>query len=519
MGLINAWKGFFTPGNQDVKAIAPRRRMYAGANSGRLTSNWFAAATSADSEIKSSNKRLRQRTRQTCRDNVYARQAQRSIVQNVIGTGVRIQCDVRKLRGGKLDTKINDTIEAAWKEWIRYDSCSASGRDSLDDMSRLIVKSLFESGEVFVRLIKRPFGRSKVPFALELLESDQLDDDYEGTPSKTTSWRMGIERDAFQRAKRYAFFKKHPGDTPFPTPVGEKRHMILPASEVIHLFIADRPGQTRGVSWLASALQDLHHLSGFQEASVIRARAASSLMGFISSPEGELDPGGEVMDEERVSEFQPGVWKYLAPGETAHVPQLDAPSGEFEPFLRAMLRGLASGCGVSYESVSRDFSQTNYSSSRLSLIEDRDHYRTIQGFLQERFFQPVFDQWLELAVLGNTLDLPTFETEPDRFKRVRWLFRGWNYVDPQKEIQAAKEAVKAGFKTQAQVVAESGGDLEELMASRKREVDQAAQLNLAFDTNPASTPTKEEVSTVDEKVESESNGGKKARPGSADSDS
>jgi len=85
--------------------------------------------------------------------------------------------------------------------------------------------------------------------------------------------------------------------------------------------------------------------------------------------------------------------------------------------------------------------------------------------------------------------------------------------------KANARAVKAGFKTQAQVVAESGGDLEELMASRKREVDQAAQLNLAFDTNPASTPTKEEVSTVDEKVESESNGGKKARPGSADSDS
>ena len=57
--------------------------------------------------------------------------------------------------------------------------------------------------------------------------------------------------------------------------------MFLPADELIHLFIADRPGQTRGVSWLASALQDLHHLAGFQEASVIRARAARSVMGFI----------------------------------------------------------------------------------------------------------------------------------------------------------------------------------------------------------------------------------------------
>tara|TARA_B100000700_G_C14995737_1_gene833687 strand:- start:199 stop:1725 length:1527 start_codon:yes stop_codon:yes gene_type:complete len=507
MGIINAWKGLFTSEIEKPALLPPsRKRNYAGATSSRLTFSWLAAGTSADSEIKTSNKKLRNRTRQVCRDNVYARQAQRSIVQNVVGTGVRIQCDVRKLRGGKLDNKINDQIEKAWKEWTRYDSCSANGRDSLNDISRLIVKSLFESGEVFVRCIKKPFGRSTVPFALELLESDQLDDDFNGpTSNKNNTWRMGIERDQFQRAKRYAFFKQHPGDTPFPVPQGQKQHMFLPADEIIHLFIADRPGQTRGVSWLASALQDLHHLAGFQEASVIRARAASSLMGFISSPDGEL-VGDDVYDDERVSQFEPGVWKYLAPGETATVPQLDAPNGEFEPFLRAMLRALASGCGVSYESVSRDFSQTNYSSSRLSLIEDRDHYRTIQGFLQDRFFQPIFDYWLELAVLSGNLDLPTFETEPERFKRVRWLFRGWAFVDPQKEIAAAKEAVRSGFKTQAQIVAEQGGDLEELMAARKREVEQAEQLALSFESNPA-IPTQKGIVKVEGKANSENNGG------------
>ena len=317
---------------------------------------------------------------------------------------------------------------------------------------------------------------------------------------------MGIERDEFQRAKRYAFFKQHPGDSPFPVPQGQTQHMILPADEILHLFIADRPGQTRGVSWLASALQDLHHLAGFQEASVIRARAASSIQGFISSPEGEL-VGEEVYEDERVTDFQPGVWKYLAPGESVHVPQMDAPNGEFEPFLRAMLRALASGCGVSYESVSRDFSQTNYSSSRLSLIEDRDHYRTIQGFLQERFYQPIFDNWIELAVLSGNLELGSFEAEPERFKKVRWLFRGWAFVDPQKEIAAARDAVKAGFKTQAQVISEMGSmDIEELMNARKVEVDQAEQLKLVFDSNP-DIPTQNGVVKVEEKTKPKNNGG------------
>jgi capsid protein len=44
--------------------------------------------------------------------------------------------------------------------------------------------------------------------------------------------------------------------------------------------------------------------------------------------------------------------------------------------------------------------------------------------------------------------------------------------------------VRCGFKTQAEVVAEQGGDLEELLVARKAEVDRAEELDLYFDTNP-----------------------------------
>mgnify|MGYP003328589915 CR=1 FL=1 len=148
----------------------------------------------------------------------------------------------------------------------------------------------------------------------------------------------------------------------------------VPADEVIHLFLTERPGQTRGVSWFASAIKRLHHLAGYEEAEVIRARAGSALMGFITSPEGELQ-GDDVMDGERVQDFSPGVFRYLAPGESVSVPDLHAPDGQFEPFMRAMLRAVSAGLGVSYESVSHDFSSTNYSSSRLSLLEERDTYQ------------------------------------------------------------------------------------------------------------------------------------------------
>lgn len=512
MGLINAWKGFWTSGDGfSNKAITKKRplRMYAGAATSRLNSNWMAAGTSADAEIKGSIKTLRQRSRQLVRDDPHARQAVRSITSNVIGdSGIKLQAHVRKYRVNTLDTKINAQIEEAWKKWGRYDSCHTAGRLCWADIERLCCNSMIESGEVFIRMVNKPFGRSKIPFALEILEADQLDDDYTGRSSnKNASWRMGVEVDKFMRPKNYAFLTKHPGDTPFTLPQGEDRHMIIPANEIIHLYMTDRPSQTRGVPWMASAIESLHQLAGFRESAVVRARASSALMGFITSPEGELDQGGEVYDGDRVTSFSPGQFHYLQNGENVVIPDMDSPHGEFEPFMRAMLRSMAAGIGLSYESLSRDYSQSNYSSSRLALLEDRTQYKAIQNYFIENLHSRIYENWLQMAVLSGELNLPNFDTDFEKYMKIHWMPRGWSWIDPLKEVNAAKEAVRAGFKTQAQVVAEQGGDLEELLAERKDEVEQAEQLGLVFDSK-LTIPTEQKEVSIDETPNPESYGGK-----------
>ncbi len=482
MGIRSAIYGWLQRGVEP--APAPRRRMYQGAMVSRLTSDWVTSSTSADAEIKGSLPRLRNRSRQLVRDNDYARQAVRAVKNNVVGTGIRMQAQVRMVRGGgRLDQTVNEAIERAWKQWGRKQTCHTGGRLSWHDMERLVIGSMCESGEVFIRKVRQPFGGGRVPFALEVIESDLLDDTYTGKSTVDgNEWRMGVECDKWGRPVQYAFLSKHPGDAPFQGQPGP-RHKLIPADEIIHLYLCDRPGQTRGVPWLATAIQRLHHLAGYEEAEVIRARASSALMGFITSDEGELQ-GDAVYDGERVSNFEPGVFKYLAPGESVTVPQLDAPDGQFEPFLRAMLRAMAAGVGCSYESISRDFSQANYSSSRLSLLEDRDHWRALQAYLIENLHQPVFEAWLEMAVLSGTLALPFYETDPERYRQIRWMPRGWAWVDPAKEVQAYKDAVRCGFKTLGEVVAEQGGDLEELLTARAAELEMADELDLMFDTDP-----------------------------------
>ena len=464
--------------------IRPRARMYAGARVSRLTSDWVTSGTSADSEIKGSFKALRNRARQLCRDNDYARQALRSIQNNVIGHGIKHQSQVRMQRGGKLDEAVNARIHEAWERWTHKSRCDVSGLLGFHDIERLLCRSLAESGEVFVRMIRRPFGDSRVPFALQVLEADYLVDDESPQPMNGNTVRLGIEVDGYLRPQAYHFYSSHPGDTYAGNPLQKARRIRVPADEVIHLFMPERPGQTRGVTWFASALMRLHMLQGYEEAEVVRARASSALMGFISSPEGELI-GDEVYDGDRVSEFTPGVFKYLAPGESVTVPDLNAPDGQLEPFTRSMLRAVAAGVGVSFESISKNFSESNYSSSRLSLLEERDTYRVLQRFFIENFHQEVFEQWLEMAVLSGELSLPGYETNPDRYRASRWIPRSWEWVDPQKEVAAYKEAVRCGFKTLGQVISEQGGDLDDVLVARQAELAMLDEMGIIVDTDPS----------------------------------
>ena len=510
MGFFNqAISDVFKP-EPEIKQMpkAAKMRNYSGAAQTRYNFSWLTPTDSADSNILNGGNKVLARARDLCRNNPNIRQGLRSFALNVVGNGTRFQAQVRKSRGGKLDKKYNDAIELAFKKWCRYDSCSANGRDCFSDIETIVAKSLYESGEIFIRLIKKPFGRSSIPLALELIEPEQLDSEYKGaTKNKNNTWRMGIERTDFSRPVRYAFFKKHPGETPFPIAVGEKRHMFIPADEIIHLFVTDRPSQSRGVSMLAPVLEAMHQLDGYQSASLIKMRASSALMAFIQTndPDG-LVGDGEVYENERISSWAPGQFHYLGQNQSVQVPDLDAPSGEFEAFNKIILRSLAAGTGLSYASISKDYSESNYSSSRLSLLEDKDHYKRIQKYLEERFLQPLFDLWLELAVLSGNLDLPNYELDPDKYRKIKFLHRGYSHVDPQKEIAASVAAVKAGFKTQSEIIQEMGGDIEELLPQRQMEIQNAEQLGLVFDTT-ITTPKQQSEGNIDES-DSQTNGKK-----------
>jgi len=461
------------------------KRAYASAQNNRLTSDWVSQSTSADSEVKGSIKMLRNRARQLVRDSDFAKAALRATRNNVVGTGIKLQAQVRMKRGDRLAEGVNAQIEKAWTRWGNAKNCHAGGKLSWFDIQRLAVSSALESGECFIRLLRQPFGSSKVPLGLEVIESDLLDDDYSAIAKNGNRIRMGVEMDKWDRPVAYHFLEYHPGDYQFSyAPEAAKKRVRIKAEDIIHIYFIERPGQTRGVSAFASAIMRLRNLSGYEESEIVAARASASMMAFVKSPEQDLFEDGNY-DNESVLDFSPGSVRRLAPGEEMQFFNPNRPDDSFSPFVQQMLRAVAAGVGCSYTQVSSDFSTSNYSSSRLELIETRAHYRTLQQYLIEALCQEVYVKWLEMAVMSGTLNLVGYDSDPERYEESKWIAPAAQFVDPQKEAEAYKSLVRGGIMNLSQVIALHGGDFDEQMRQRKHELNTTKELGIVLDTDPS----------------------------------
>ena len=473
-------------------------RQYAGARPSRTSPGFGSYGnSSADAELATSLTGLRSRSRQLVRDNPYARRAKKLVVNNVIGPGVGLQAQVMTTRGA-LSASVNTSIEEAFCEWSCPESCHTGGRLHFADIERMLMGQVFEAGEAFVRIHYRAFGDSKVPLGLEVIEPERLANELvdpgtytEGGVAAGHELRMGVEVDEFHRPVAYWIRKRHPGDIRGRTTVIDRFERV-PASDVIHLAIIDRWPQTRGEPWMHTVLRKLDDMGEYSGSEVQAARAASYYFGTIKTP-GDDNPlkTGQDDDGTGFMAIEPLSIQELRPGEEFEFHAPSRPNTGMDGFLRYMLREVAAGVDVSYESLSRDYSQSNYSSSRLALLDDRDLWRVLQQWWLRSFRARVHKAWLQQAVLARAvpaISLEQYMGAPEKFGAARFKCRGWGWVDPVKEVNSAKEAIKGGLTTLTDVLAEAGKDIEDVIATRRRELDLLDEAEIDVDTTVPEMP-------------------------------
>lgn len=465
-------------------------RMYGGARNTRTTGNFGGSSSSADAELHTSLTTLRNRSRQMVRDSAYAKRARDIVVNNVIGSGVGLQAQVMTVRT-ELAQRVNDDIESAWRQWSRAESCHTGGALNFGDFERAAMGEVFTAGEVLIRLHFSAMGNSRVPLVLELIEADRLASEFAQIPGSVdpgNEVRMGVEVDQFQRPVAYWLRQRHQGDIrPVTNGITDKLERV-PAEAVLHLRITTRWPQTRGEPWLHSVLRKLDDVNEYSQHEITAARASAAYFATIKTPEPANSlPDDEESDGKLVMDIDPLTIQELRPGEELDFHTPNRPNSAFADFMRSMLREIAAGSATSYESLSRDYSQSNYSSSRLALLDDRDTYKALQQWWVRSFREPLHRRWLQQAVLAraiSSIPVDAYAADPVRYEAALFKCRGWSWIDPTKEVTAYKEAIRGGLTTLTDVIAATGGgmDIEDVITTRSRELKMLEAAGIEVDT-------------------------------------
>jgi lambda family phage portal protein len=471
--------------------------VFNGAMGGRLTMDWIASILSADQEIKGNMRLLRARARELSRNNPVAKSYLKILTSNVLGEkGIGYQPQVRN-NDKTLNSAFNEKIEDAWCEWGKKGNCTADGKLSFRGVQTLVLKNIATDGEVFVRQV-RGFN-NKFRFAVQIIDADQVDHLFSRFMSKSENEiRMGIEVDEWGRPVAYHVNLKHPSDLG-----GSLLRERIPADQILHLYDPERVNQTRGITWFHPCMVEMRMLGGYVEAELVAARTGAAKMGFLKYTDASafVEPNPDA--KYRI-EAQPGVIETLPPGLDFQAWSPDHPASAFPAFVKAMIRFVASSMGVSYNALASDLEGVNYSSMRSGLLIERDQWKMLQSFMKEQMLQPIFESWISMALLSASLVLDS--RDPARFLAGKWEPRGWMWVDPLKDVQSGILAIGAGLTSRDALVAEQGGDVEEIFEQLREEKELAEEYGLELvisakaptvDKGPKDTVEEEDVAAAE----------------------
>jgi lambda family phage portal protein len=315
-----------------------------------------------------------------------------------------------------------------WLEWT--DEADSAGLTDFYGLQALICRAMVEGGECFVRLrVRRPEDGLSVPLQLQTLEAEHLDASNNKPLANGNFIRGGIEFNRLGQRVAYHLYREHPGDAML---FGTAREMVrVPAEEVLHIFKPQRPGQIRGEPWLGRVLLKLYELDQYDDAELVRKKTAAMFAGFITKNDPDTPFMGEGTPDDKGAAqagLEPGTLQLLEPGEDVKFSEPGDVGGSYEAFFRQQLRMIAVGLGITYEQLTSDLTGVNYSSIRAGLIEFRRRCTMLQHqVLVYQLCRPVWQRWLELAVLAGALPISIGDFQKNRrsYLAAKWIPQGW----------------------------------------------------------------------------------------------
>jgi lambda family phage portal protein len=452
-----------------LRAAWKALRGYAAAQENRA-SVWSPSGGSANGEVGMAAASVARRARDAVRNDPYAARIVDLWTGNAVGAGITTRWPETAHRN-------------AWQAWAESTACDAEDKLDLYGLQALAMRAVVESGECFIRLLTVPTSpRNPIGLSLQVLESDHLDTARNGVVNGAPTIQ-GIALGNFGEPIGYWLFPTHPGA--WMLPGARLASNFIPARDVLHIFRKRRPGQLRDVSWLAPILLRLRDLGDYEGALLMKAKIEACLAAVVTddgeetlTKPSDANPGLLRDAQGRaVESFEPGMILYRrGQGDVSVVNP--SGGGSHTAFARRSLEAAAVGAGLTYDQVSGDLTQANYSSLRAGKIEFRRLCEQMQyGMLIPMLVRPIAERFhAQGALLGLWGDVMP--------KGVAHVPPAHEMIDPLKDTTALIAQVRAGFVPQPEAAGAFGYDFRsavEMIREANAALDAAG---ISLDTDP-----------------------------------
>lgn len=420
----------------------------------------------ADAVALSARRNLALLSRDMVRNNPLARRAVQVIENNVVGAGI----EPRLITGDAgLQREWQDTV----LPYLQTVEIDGDGVSTLAGLQSLALAATVTDGEVLIVWPDRA-GRGA---RLRVVESDYLDDRLQGPYGRAGNTIFdGIEYDRDRRVVAYHLFDEHPGSAMLGSSMRGLTSSRVEASRVAHLYRADRPGQRRGVSWFAPVLDDLAALADNDEAQLMRQKIAACFSVFWRT-----DSPTE----------QAGIPTSLAPGLIQKIGRDDEVSFAnppdvtgYDDFARVHLRRIAAGLGITYEDLTQDLGQVNFSSARLGRIGMGQNVERWQWHMMlPRLCAPIGSWILKQWVYDR---FGTDAVSALSRARIEWTPPPPVIADPRVETDVAIKRIEAGLSSRRAEIRKTG--YEPAAIDAEIAADMETRRDLAALKAPGATP-------------------------------
>ncbi|WP_375692475.1 phage portal protein [Bartonella sp. AP4SXKL] len=388
-----------------------------------------------------------------------------------------------------------------WWQWV--DEADYDEDANFYGLQATIAREVFLTGECFVRLhYVDLYGRSGVPLQLQVYPTEMLDLTYNGPADIEGNYiRMGIEFNASGKRVAYHFWEHHPyDDVPANIAFESQERVRVPAEMVIHIKERRIAGQLRGSPKITRAMTKIFQLESYDDAELDRKRTAALFAAFVKDNSPNVEKLSDNRDKNNVEEeykapvIAPGASLYLGENKEVTFSNPVEVGGSYEAFQFRNILKICAALNMPYAVVTGDVTRGNFSNVRTSIIQFRRHVKQWrEHIIAFQFNRIVWERFVEMAVLSGCVNLPGWEENSLPWLQCESFAPPLEMIDPNKDISAEKEEIRAGLKTRRMALAERGFDIDSIHAELQEEHTDARARGLSFDTDMAATSDSNQV--------------------------